>query len=120
MWENFICQIGKGELVGDTISGIIIAYDHPAVSGVFTAYFDDLLIEDDNSSTNIYQLKKNNSSKNLFIDQEQITIKNLENNSSIKIYNCMGQIVKNIDTSDSEIQFNIQQGLYIIYICYFL
>ncbi len=45
-WEQFTCQLGKGELVGDTITGITIAYDQPATSGSFTAYFDDVFIED--------------------------------------------------------------------------
>ena len=113
-WENFTCQIGKGELVGDTISGIIIAYDHPAVSGVFTAYFDDILIEDGNSSTNISKIYNEIFSANIIVKNNLITIKNLNYKSSIKMYNCAGQLVKNIETSDSEIQFNMQQGLYII------
>ena len=45
-WQKFTCQIGKGELVGDTITGVIIAYDNPAQTGSFIAYFDDVIIED--------------------------------------------------------------------------
>jgi hypothetical protein len=45
-WQKFTCQIGEGELVGDVITGILIAYDHPSASGTFTAYFDDIVIED--------------------------------------------------------------------------
>ncbi len=50
VWEEFSCQIGVGELVGDTIVGIIIGYDNPSNSGVFTAHFDDIVIEDGNTS----------------------------------------------------------------------
>lgn len=45
-WQHFTCQIGKGELIGDEISGISIAYDNPALNGGFTAYFDDIIIQD--------------------------------------------------------------------------
>ena len=42
--------IGEGELIGKTITGIAVAYDHPA-SGMFEAYFDDVIIEDEGGST---------------------------------------------------------------------
>src|SRR6202012_2824817 len=45
-WQQFTCQIGKGELLGDEIDGIAIAYDNPAASGNFNAYFDDIIIQD--------------------------------------------------------------------------
>jgi len=44
-WEQFSCQFGNGTLAGDTITGIVIAYDHPG-SGTFSAYFDDFLVEE--------------------------------------------------------------------------
>jgi hypothetical protein len=45
-WQQYTCQIGKGELLGDTITGIIIAYDHAATSDNVNAYFDDIMIQD--------------------------------------------------------------------------
>jgi hypothetical protein len=45
-WEKFTCLIGKGELVGDEITGIIIAYSRSSTSGDFTAYFDDIIVAD--------------------------------------------------------------------------
>jgi|GEM_PF-301752 len=45
-WQKFNCQIGKGVLIGDEIDGIAIAYDNPAASGNFNAYFDDIIIQD--------------------------------------------------------------------------
>lgn len=44
-WEQFSCQFGNGTLLGDTITGIVIAYDHLG-AGTFSAYFDDFLIEE--------------------------------------------------------------------------
>jgi hypothetical protein len=45
-WEQYTCQIGVGELVGDTIVGVLLGYTHPSLTGTFTAYFDDILLED--------------------------------------------------------------------------
>ncbi|GAA3950229.1 T9SS type A sorting domain-containing protein [Chitinophaga oryziterrae] len=45
-WEKFTCQIGKGELIGDEINSIIVAYANPSLSGSFSAYFDDIIVED--------------------------------------------------------------------------
>lgn len=45
-WQKFTCQIGKGELIGDTITGLVVAYDKPVLNGNFIAYFDDIIIED--------------------------------------------------------------------------
>jgi hypothetical protein len=45
-WQKFTCQIGVGQLIGDVITGILIGYDNPSTSGSYTAYFDDIIIED--------------------------------------------------------------------------
>jgi hypothetical protein len=47
-WEKFICRIGKGELLDDVITGIAIAYDKPADSGQFTAFFDSIVLSVNN------------------------------------------------------------------------
>ena len=44
-WEQFTCQFGNGTLLGDTITGIVFAYDHSG-PGAYLAYFDDFLIEE--------------------------------------------------------------------------
>jgi hypothetical protein len=49
-WEQFTCQFGNGTLLGDTITGIVMAFDHSG-SGTYAAYFDDLLIEDGQGNT---------------------------------------------------------------------
>jgi hypothetical protein len=49
-WEQFICHFGNGSLLGDTITGIVMSYEHPG-NGTYTAYFDDFLIEDGQGNT---------------------------------------------------------------------
>ena len=53
VWEQFTCQIGVGELIGDELIGIVIGYDHPSVSGSYNAYFDDIIIEDAQAVTRV-------------------------------------------------------------------
>jgi hypothetical protein len=49
-WEQFSCQFGNGTLLGDTITGIVMSYEHPG-AGAFASYFDDFLIEDGQGNT---------------------------------------------------------------------
>lgn len=44
-YEQFICKFGSGVLLGDTITGLVIGYDHVG-TGTFTAYFDDFQIDE--------------------------------------------------------------------------
>lgn len=44
-WEDVTYTIGKGALVGKTITGIALSYKS-SNAGNFTAYFDDVIIED--------------------------------------------------------------------------
>jgi hypothetical protein len=44
-WEQFTCQFGDGILLGDTITGIAVSYEHVG-GGSYTAYFDDFLIDE--------------------------------------------------------------------------
>jgi len=43
-WEQFICNFGNGLLLGDTITAIIISYENTG-AGLYSAFFDDFLIE---------------------------------------------------------------------------
>ncbi|MFT3679096.1 MAG: glycoside hydrolase family 71/99-like protein [Ferruginibacter sp.] len=45
-WQKITCQVGKGELIGDEITAISIEYDNQVTTGSFSAYFDDIIIED--------------------------------------------------------------------------
>ncbi len=50
-WEKTKCVIGAGELLGDTITQIIIAYDHPSDTGTYSAFFDDIIITEEQETT---------------------------------------------------------------------
>ena len=60
-WEKFSCNFGNGVLLGDTITEIHINFDKAgAETGVYTAYFDDLLIEVNQNTNSISTLSADN------------------------------------------------------------
>ncbi len=114
-WEKFYCQIGKGELVGDEINEILVAYDHPAESGIFTAYFDDILIESSDVMTGISAKPTETPSAMITTDSGLVIIRPSKE-SVISIFNSSGQLVRTVQTHDSEIRIPLPEGLYIIQI----
>ncbi len=99
-WQNYTCQIGTGELIGDVITGIVIAYDFPSASGNYTAYFDDVIIEDAQASlpTSTTDEKEQGIScyPNPVATGNSIAIQFKNQNGgnySLQLYNYMGQPV---------------------------
>jgi len=113
-WENITCQIGKGELLGDTITGIILGYDHPFVGGTYTAYFDDIIIRD--SSEDYTDVPNTSSHLNAIVysTNGMIYIRPA-GNSLIKIYNISGQLIFN-HLSENPISMPLDKGVYILQI----
>ncbi|MBC7486828.1 MAG: T9SS type A sorting domain-containing protein, partial [Cytophagaceae bacterium] len=99
-WQNYTCQIGVGELIGDVVVGIIIGYDHASTSGTYTAYFDDIIIEDAQAPIPTSLISEIYHSVNAYPNPVKregwITIQ-LENpkggNCQIQLYNNVGQPV---------------------------
>jgi len=61
-WEQFTCQFGNGTLLGDTITGIVIVYDHSG-PGAYSAYFDDFLIEEGQDTPTAIKSPERNGNK---------------------------------------------------------
>jgi hypothetical protein len=58
-YEKFTCNFGSGTLLGDTITGIVIAYENMG-AGTFTANFDDFLIEENEGANAVNEIATNN------------------------------------------------------------
>jgi hypothetical protein len=58
-YEKFTCSFGSGTLLGDTITGIVIAYENIG-AGTYTANFDDFLIEENQNPNAINEIPSNN------------------------------------------------------------
>ena len=115
-WQKFTCQIGKDELIGDEISGIIISYNHSAESKVFIAYFDDIIIEHgegDGIPTAINNVNTMNEPR-VFPVESGIKVVNVISNSQISVYNLAGQLISKINVTNSELQIPVKNGFYLI------
>lgn len=118
-WQKFTCQIGKDELIGDEITGILISYDHPAESGSFTAYFDDIMIEYGEGNglpTALNSVVQSNLAK-VFSGEGQIRITDILPESQIFIYRISGQLLWQTDRSSGSLQIPVKTGFYIVKIC---
>jgi len=111
-WQKFTCQIGVGELINDEITGIIVAYDQPVANGSFTAYFDDIMIEDDDIITSVQEQIK--TTLQLKSQKGNIIINGIHQDTQIEIYSITGQKIKQITTSDTQVSIPLTQGLYIV------
>lgn len=96
-WEQFTCEFGKGMLLGDTLVGLVINYEHIG-TGSYTAYFDDFLITE---APSLNLITQNEPSENLIVvypnpSNGQFTIKNNFNGEYIiSLYNESGKMLLN-------------------------
>ncbi|NOR75123.1 MAG: T9SS type A sorting domain-containing protein, partial [Draconibacterium sp.] len=114
-FEQFICEIGKGELLGDEITGIIVAYDKAASSDSYTSYFDDIEI-----ATNLPlfptgiadKILKNN--KQIFIENKVLNFKNFSFGTDVVIYNIAGRTMKSFRLNTNRVKVDLPNGIFIV------
>ncbi len=114
-WENFTCQIGVGELIGDEVTGICIAYDQPSSSGSYLAYFDDLLISVKKDNTTSLEVIKNNQLPQFVRSVNQTLIfNNIHLNSHVKVYDISGKLLSEFVLYNTEVPVDLKSGIYIV------
>jgi hypothetical protein len=114
-WENFTCQIGVGELIGDEISGICIAYDKPASTGSYLAYFDDLLISVKKDNTTSLEVIKNNQVPQFVRSgNKSLIFNNIHLNSQVKVYDISGKLLSEFVLNKTEVPTDLRNGIYIV------
>ncbi|WP_462317192.1 T9SS type A sorting domain-containing protein, partial [Marinilabilia sp.] len=114
-WEYIICKLGEGELLGDTITGIVIAYDKPYPSDEFKAYFDDIIISTDleayNPDTSIKNYK---TFSKIIVKGSRLDFSQFPLDSKINIYNLTGCSVSNFQLKNPIVNTNLPHGVYIV------
>lgn len=113
-YEQFICEIGKGELIGDNITAIIISYNHAASSGTYSAYFDDLLLTTDDSSgtTGTYLLPA--KERRIYFDNNTIKFVDVPARSVVTVYSVSGVALKSFLFEGRQVPLHLPAGIYII------
>jgi hypothetical protein len=115
-WIKYTCQVGKGELVGDEITGIVIAYDHPSENGSFNAYFDDIIIEYGvgNGIPTAVNPMVENKTANVYSTSGQIHLDHMLPSSRVWVVNLTGQLLWQGTSTSSELQIPADRGFYIV------
>ncbi len=111
-WEQFVCYFGNNVLLGDTITGIVIAYDH-GENGEYTAYFDDIVIEEgDHYPTDVYSPIFDNS-KSVTVENGEIKLVGYHN-ATVSVYTILGQKLTTREYVNTTIPCPIDKGVVII------
>lgn len=115
-WQKYTCQVGKDELIGDQITGLVIAYDHPVESGTYTAYFDDVIIEygEGNGVPTAVASVENDHSARVYSKDGQIHIDQLSPDSNVGIYRLSGQLYWQGKNSSASLHLAVQSGFYVV------
>ena len=116
-WQKFTCQIGKDELIGDQITAINISYNHPAATGSFNAYFDDIIIEygEGNGLPTIADAVPGPRDRaKVYSVNGQIRITDILPESQISIYRISGQLIWQSNSIVGSLQIPAQTGFYIV------
>ena len=118
-YEQFICKFGSGVLLGDTITGIVIGYDHVG-TGTFTAYLDDFQIDDLSDITGI-DFPECSNLMNLAtpsLSNGKFRIKMPESaRYSLQVFSTSGKLIKSMKFNNSEAELDISDcfnGVYIL------
>jgi hypothetical protein len=113
-YEQFVCEIGKDELVGDVITEIIVSYNKAASSGSYTAYFDDVLIstEDNSLPTGVRIFRKNEN--RIFVDINTLNFTDTPLHSQVTIYSVSGMKMNSFQLERNSIPIRLTNGIYIV------
>lgn len=119
-WEKFSCNFGKDVMLGDTITEIHINFDKTvALTGVYTAYFDDFLIEESQNANSSSEI----ATDNIFVvSQNAINAKfnlkiNVDGEHLLQVYNVSGvNLIKRKSINPIEIidLSNYGSGVYVL------
>jgi hypothetical protein len=112
-FEQFTCEIGKGELLGDEITGIVVAYDKAAASGSYTAYFDNILIETD-FNTGIKSTFPKKIGNRIYVENNVLNFKDFASNTDVVIYSITGTAIKSFKINSNRVPVNLPTGIYIV------
>lgn len=113
-YEQFVCDIGKGELIGDRVTAIIVSFNKGAGSDSYLAYFDDILLTTDSIvlPTGISYHEKNEN--RITVVNQTLRFINFPLHSDITIYSVTGAALKTFHLEDSLAPVQLKTGVYLI------
>ncbi len=113
-YEQFVCEIGKGELVNDSITAIIFSYNKAATSGSFTAYLDDVLITTGDISSSVRDYWVSEQRNRIYFSGNTLHFNDTPIHSQVTIYNISGVALKSFKLESSQIPVQLPFGVYVV------
>ncbi len=112
-WEQFTCSFGNGALLGDVITGIVIAYDN-GTAGNYSANIDDIIIEDgENHPTGCVSPMLDND-RNITIDNGHIRLNGYDGNATVSVYSVVGRQIADAQAVDGVVLFDAPNDVLVV------
>lgn len=114
-YEQITCEIGKGELLGDEITAIIVSYTKAASSGSYTAFFDDILISTEDISVSARKLDTvSKVAFRIIAENNVLHFINVPEYSDVVIYNISGMAISSFKLTNNRVPVNLPNGIFIV------
>jgi hypothetical protein len=113
-YEQFVCEIGKGELINDTITAIIVSYDKAATTGSYTAWLDEILITTGDLSASVREFAATEQRNRIYFYGNNLHFIDTPMHSKVTIYSISGVAVKSFRLESSQVPVQLPLGVYVI------
>ncbi len=113
-YEQFVCEIGKGDLLNDSITAIVVSYDKAAASGSFNAYLDDILITTGDPSSSIGFSEISVQRNRIYFSGNSLHFEDTPIHSQVTIYNISGVALKTFTLQSSQVPVQLPVGVYVV------
>ncbi len=113
-YEQFVCEIGKGELLNDTITAIIVSYDKAATSASYTAWLDDILITTGDLPSSVREFPAKEQRNRIYFSGNHLHFIDTPMHSKVTIYNISGVALKSFKLNSSTVPVQLPFGVYVV------
>jgi hypothetical protein len=113
-YEQFVCEIGEGELLNDTITAIIVSYDKAATSASYTAWLDDILITTGDVPSSVREFTETGQRNRIYFSGNNLHFIDTPMHSKVTIYSISGVAVKSFRLESSQVAVQLPFGVYVV------
>jgi hypothetical protein len=113
-YEQFVCEIGKGELINDVITAIIVSYEKAATSASFNAYIDDILITTGDLPTYTKDFPAAGKKNRIYFSGNNLHFTDTPVHSRVTIYSISGVVLNSFKLENPRVYVQLPFGVYVI------
>jgi hypothetical protein len=113
-YEQFVCEVGKGELVNDTITAIIVSYDKASASDSYNAWLDDILITTGDLPSSVREFAETELKKRIYFSGNSLHFSDTPLYSRVTVYNISGVAIRSFRFNGSQVPVQLPFGIYVV------